>query len=102
MTTPFIKFNTKSTFFLNSSLNFDEHIQCISNKTNKIIGSIRRPHVDYGDVVYVRAFNESFQNKLESKQHNVAVAIKGTIRGSSLEKPYQELGLESLTFWRCY
>ena len=51
---------------------------------------------------HVRAFNESFQNKLESVQHNVAVAIKGTIRGSSIEKPYQELGLESLTFWRCY
>ena len=73
--------------FLDPKLSFDEHIQCILIKTRKIIGLIRtlqpvilraalltiyksflRPHLDYGDVIYDRASNKSFQNKLESFQ----------------------------------
>ena len=61
-----------------------------------------RPHLDYGDVIYDRAFNESFQNKLESFQYNDASAITGAVRGSSREKLYQELGLESLKSRRWY
>ena len=79
---------------------FDEHIQCILIKTRKIIGLIRklqpiipraalltiyksflRPHLDYGDVIYHRAFNESVQ-------YNAALAITGATRGSSREKLY--------------
>ena len=85
--------------FLDPKLSFDEHIQCILIKTRKIIGLIRklqpiiprvalltiyksflRPHLDYGDVIYDRAFNESFQNKLESFQYNAALAIRGAIK----------------------
>ena len=44
--------------------------------------SFLRPHLDYGDVIYDRAFNESFLNKLESVQHNAALAITEAIRGS--------------------
>ena len=61
-----------------------------------IYRSFLRPHLDYGDVIYDRALNESFQNKLESVQYDAALAIIGAIRGSSREKLYQELGLESL------
>ena len=61
-----------------------------------IYKSFLRPHLDYGDVIYDRAFNESFQNKLESVQYNAALAITGAIRGSSREKLYQGLGLKSL------
>ena len=43
--------------------------------------------------------NESFQNKLECVQYDAALAITGAIRGSSREKLYQELGLESLKSW---
>ena len=50
-----------------------------------IYKSFLRPHLDYGDVIYDHAFNESFQNKLVSVQYNAA-----------LEKFYEELGLESL------
>ena len=101
--------------FLDPKLSFDEHIQCILIKTRKIIGLIRklqpiipraalltiyksflRPHLDYGDVIYDRAFNESFQNKLESVQYNATLAITGAIRDSSRENLYQELGFESL------
>ena len=55
-----------------------------------------RPHLDYGDVIYDRAFNESFQNKLDSIQYNAALPITRAIRGSSREKLNQKLGVESL------
>ena len=55
-----------------------------------------RPHLDYVDIIYYRAFNKSFQNKLKSVQYNAALAITGAIRGSTMGKLYQDLGLESL------
>ena len=58
--------------------------------------SFVRPHLDYGDVIYDQHYNNSFHQKLESIQYNAALAITGAIRGSSREKLYQELGLESL------
>ena len=101
--------------FLDPKLCFDKHIQCILIKTRKIIGLIRKlqpiiqgpelstiyksfliPDLDCGDVIYVRAFKESFQNKLESVQYNIRLAITGAIRGSSREKLYQKLCHESL------
>ena len=42
-----------------------------------------RPHLDYGDIIYDRAYNLSFHQKLESIQYNAALALTGTIRGSS-------------------
>ena len=62
----------------------------------KIYNSFLRPHLDYGGVIYDRAFNEYFQNKLEFVQYNAALTITGAIRGSSREKLYQKLGLKSL------
>ena len=38
----------------------------------------------------------SFHQRLESLQYNAALAITGEIRGTSKEKLYNELGLESL------
>ena len=61
-----------------------------------------RPHLDYGDIIYDRAYNESFHQKLESIQYNAALAITGAIRGTSRAKLYQELGLESLQKRRWY
>ena len=55
-----------------------------------------RPYLDYEDIIYDKAYKESFHQKLESIQYNAALAITGTIRGPSREKLYQELGLESL------
>ena len=59
-----------------------------------------RPHLDYGDIIYDQAYNLSFHQKLKSIQYNAALALTGTIRGSSREKLYQELGLESLQLRR--
>ena len=69
--------------------------------TSQTEGNIDYGDLDYGDVIYDRAFNKSFQNKLVSLQYNAALAITGAIRGSSREKLYQELGLDSLKSRRC-
>ena len=55
-----------------------------------------RPHLDYGDILYDQAYNASFHQKLEKVQYDACIAITGAIRGTSKEKIYQELGLESL------
>ena len=100
---------------LDSKLTFENHINMVTTKINKTIGLLRklknllprtalikiykafvRPHLDYGDILYDQAFNLSFQQKLESIQYRACLAITGAIQGTSREKIYQELGLESL------
>ena len=101
--------------FLDSNLNFSEHLKTIFQKTNKTIGLLRklqtllpraplitiyksfiRLHLDYGDMIYDQTFNMSFQQKMETIQYNAALAITDAIRGSSRKKIYQELGVETL------
>ena len=48
-----------------------------------IYKSFIRPHLDYGDVVYHWASNESFHQSRESLQYSAAIAITGAIRGTS-------------------
>ena len=55
-----------------------------------------RSQLDYADIIYDQAYNSAFHDKLESIQYNACLAITGAIRGTSTEKIYQELGLESL------
>ena len=100
---------------LDFKLTFEEHLNNVLAKVNKAVGLLRklrnilprttlitiykafiRPHLDYGDVLYDQAFNNSFKEKLESIQYNACLALTGAIRGTSKEKIYQELGLESL------
>ena len=61
-----------------------------------IYKSFTRPHLDYGDVVHDLPLNDAFSNKLETVQYIPALAITGTIKFTSCEKLYQELGLEYL------
>ena len=56
-----------------------------------------RPLLDYGDIMYDQHHNESVCEKLSSVQYKVALAIIGAIQGTSCEKIYQGLGLESLS-----
>ena len=63
---------------LDKKLNFEEHLKKVESKVNKTIGIIRklqnvlprlalltiynsfiRPHLDCGDIIYDKAFNES-------------------------------------------
>ena len=64
--------------------------------------SFIRPHLDYGDIIYDQPFNNSFQYKIESIQYSACLAITGAIRGTSKERLYKELGLESLQDRRWY
>ena len=110
-----VNFQTHLGFILDVKLTFEEHLKSVFNKTNKTIGLLKnlsnllprqslvtickafiRPHLDYGNVIYDQAFNNSFHAKMDSIQYNVSLAITGAIRGKSREKIYQELGLESL------
>ena len=55
-----------------------------------------RPHLNYGDILYDQAHNMYFHQKLESFQYNARFTVTGAVRVTSKEKPYQDLGLESL------
>ena len=61
-----------------------------------ICKSFLRLHLDLGDIIYGKTLSKSFLNRIESVQHKSALAIIGTIKGTSAEKLYQELGLEHL------
>ena len=106
---------------LDTKLDFSLHLKYVQNKANKTIGFLRklqdtlprtllitifksfiRPHLDYGDIIYDRAYNTSFHQNIESIQYNAALAITGAVRGTSREKLYQELGFESLQQRRWY
>ena len=60
------------------------------------------PLIDYGHVIYVQPQNEYLCEKIESVQYKAALAIIGAIQGTSCEKIYQELELESLQSGRWY
>ena len=96
---------------LDSKLSYENHLQSVFSRVNKAISFLRkfqltlprkslltinksfiRPHLDYGDVIYDRAYNESFHQNLESLQYSAAIAVTGAIRGTSSEKLFQELG----------
>ena len=107
--------------YLDCKLNFEEHLKTIINKIIKTIGLLRkfqnflprkslltiyksfiRPHFDYGDIICDQTYNTFFHERLESLQYNAALAIRSAIRGTSKEKLYNELGLESLQNRRWY
>ena len=99
---------------LDSKLNFNEHIETKITKCNKIglmkklslilsrkslltiYKSFVRPNLDYADIIYNKPFNESLKRKIEMVQYNAALIITGAFKGTSRDKIYQELGLESL------
>ena len=95
--------------FLHAQLTFEEHLKVITTKVNKTRELLRelqkslprpvlmtmykafvRPHLDYGDIIYDEAYNETFHQKLECIQYNVCLAA---LRGLSKEKLYHELNL---------
>ena len=96
-------------------------MKVITTKVNKAIGLLQklqktllrlvlitmykafvRPHLDYGNMIYDEAYNKTFHQKLESIQYNTCLALSGAIRGSSREKLYHELSLESLQHQHWY
>ena len=57
--------------------------------------SFVRPNLDYADIIYDKSFNESFKTKREMVQYRAALVITGAIKGTSSDRLYQEIGLES-------
>ena len=99
---------------LDSKLNFKEHIESKVTKCNKIIGLMKklslflsrkslltiyksfvRPNLDYAVITYDKPLNEFLKRKIEMVQYNAGLVITGTFKGTSPDKIYQELGLES-------
>ena len=98
---------------MDEKLTFNDHITSKLTTVNKLTSTLRklyhymprdslvtiyksfiRPHLDYADVIFDKPSNATFSNRIESAQYNAALAITGTIRGTSKEKLYQELGFE--------
>ena len=93
---------------LDRKLNSDEDLRNIQSKVNRIriirnfqnllprsalltiYKSFACPCLDYDDIIYDKAYNESFKSKLESIQYKAALAIIGAIKRSSREKLYQD------------
>ena len=103
--------------YLDEKLNYNTHIKEKLSKVYKGIGLLRnlsnklprqafvtvykafiRPHLDYGDIVSGKPNNDTFINKIEKAQYDAALTITGAIRGTSREKLYADLGIESLKF----
>ena len=61
-----------------------------------------RPRFDYADYIYDKPYNEFFRKKIEGVQYKEFIAITEAIQGTSQEKLYQELGIESLSDRRWY
>ena len=61
------------------------------------------PNLDYADIIYDKPFNESFKTKIEMIQYWTALVIIGAIKGTSSDRLYQKISLESLTDrrWSC-
>ena len=101
---------------LDERLNFAEHLKGKFAIVNKGIGMLKKlsnylprhslvtlykafiwPHLDYADIIYDKPNNMNICYKIESLRYNAALAIAGTIKGSSKEKLYLEFDFEYLS-----
>ena len=101
--------------FLDNKLDFNKNLDEKINKRNKIIRmmkkpstlvsrqsllsiykSFARPILEYGDIIYDKPHKIFFMEKIERVQYNVCFVITGAFKGTSRERLYQKLGLESL------
>ena len=100
---------------LDSKLTFNEHIESKITKCTKMIGLMKKlslirsrnslltiyksfvmTNLDYVDIINDNPFNESLKRKIEMVQYNVGLIITSAFKGTSRDKIYEELGLESL------
>ena len=90
---------------LNNNLSYEHHLKFVLNNVKETLDLLRkfqqslprqylvtiyksfiRCHLDYDNIAYNRAFNESSYKNFESIQYNAAIAITGVARGTSSEK----------------
>ena len=72
------------------------------NQLLTIYKTFVRSHLDYADIIYDKPFNDAFKEKLEKVQYSAALIITGARKGTSWQRFYKELGLESLCNRRWY
>ena len=106
---------------IDEKLTFFYHLNGKISKANKVIGLIKRlyhylprkslltiyksfirSHLHYCDIIYDKPHNDTFCRMIETVQYNASLEITGSIKGTSLERLYQELGLESLSDYDWY
>ena len=63
---------------------------------DSLVKSFIRSHLHYADVILANPAMQRFFNRIESAEYNAALAIRGATWGTSKEKLYQELGLETM------
>ena len=99
---------------LDEKLTFNDHIPSKLTTVNKLASTLRkiyhyiprnslvtiyksfvRLHLAYANVIFDKPSIVTFSNEIGSAQRNAALAIAGTIRGTSKEKLYQKLGFEN-------
>ena len=104
-----------------NKFSFNEHVNQKINRCNRMIGIMKRlslmlsrkqfltiykafvrSHLDYAHIIYDRPFNDSFSEKLENVQYSAALIIIGATKGTSRERLYKDLGLQSLSDRRLY
>ena len=85
------KFQPKYQYFPKSKILFSFP----RNASLYIYKSFIRPHLDYADTIYDKLNNASFKNEIENDQFRVCIAMP--FKGRFWERPYHELGFESLT-----
>ena len=100
---------------LDEKRTFNDHITSKLTTVNKLTSALRKlyrympcdslvsiyqsfikPHLNYANVIFDKPSNANFSNRIESAQYSAALAITRTIRGTSKEKLYQELGFETM------
>ena len=101
---------------LDTKFDFSLYLKNVQNKVNKTIvllcklqntlprtslitisKSFMSPRLDYGDIIYDRAYNTSFHQNVESIQYNVVcITNHGCSKRNFQCKLYEELGFESL------
>ena len=110
-----------------SEKNHPEHLKSVLRKISKTVGLLRkfqgilprtslittyksfaRLHLDCGDIIYDQTFTESFHQRIESIQHNAAIAITGAIRGTSSSRvrfrvtEIKKMALKLCLFYKIY
>ena len=96
-------------------LTFNDYIPSKHSTVNKLTNTLRkifhyvsrdflvtiyksfiRRHLDYADVIFDKPNHATFSNQIELAQHNAALAITGSIRGTFKKKLDQELRFEKM------
>ena len=67
-----------------------------------IYKSFVRPCFDHGDIIYDEPKKKNLNRKIERIQCNATVLVTVAIKGTYQSRLYNELGLESLKFRRCF